>query len=231
MTVPGEVVAAVEDPRRPGPVAAVAESVAALLGVPARILHTDDDDVVSRVLEEVRSTSMLVLGSRHANRWSGKHSVAEQCLDGHDGPTMVVGPRSAGALGEGDVLVPLDGSSAALAAVPFARELATRLARGVSTVRVVPPDGGSGRTSPEPVEPHPGPLDLRVEIVVSDDVIDGLAEVVAEADPACVVMSSRGDRSHRRSTISRVCTGLIAASTRPVVVVPESGGEPVQRNG
>ncbi len=208
---------------------AVGRELAAVLGVPLRTVHVEEapDDLVGTLVDRLRDTSLAVMESSHATRWSGKHSTAEHVLDRWGGLAALVGPgvgEDSVAAAGGPVLVALDGSPVSERAIPFAAGLAE--ARGVDLVgiRVVAPPnaspGAMARTEATDYLHDVLPNDAGGHLVVES--VDPIAAIVGEvaARNCClVVVGSKGDRSTRRASMSRVVSGLLSEAGVVVVAV------------
>ncbi len=208
---------------------AVGRQLAAFLGVPLRTIHVEEepDDLVGTLVDRLGDTSLAVMESSHATRWSGKHSTAEHVLDRWGGLAALVGPgvdEQALADASGPVLVALDGSPVSERAIPFAAGLAE--ARGVDLVgiRVVAPPKASrdaiSRSEAADYLHDVLPNETGGHLVVES--VDPIAAIVGEvaARKCClVVVGSKGDRSTRRASMSRVVSGLLSEAGVVVVAV------------
>jgi nucleotide-binding universal stress UspA family protein len=113
------------------------------------------------------------------------------------------------------VLVPLDGSQHALAAIEPARVLAAGFGCPVQLVHVAP----EGQQLPD--------LPDGTEVLTGDDVAGALVEAAA-GDPGSVVcISSRGRGAVSELVLGSVARQLVASSDRPVVVVGPACERPV----
>ncbi len=207
---------------------AVGRQLAAVLGVPLRTVHVEEtpDDLVGTLVDRLQDTSLAVMESSHATRWSGKHSTAEHVLDRWGGLAALVGPGVDETVADagGPVLVALDGSPVSERAIPFAAGLAA--ARGVELVgiRVVAPPKASpdamARSEATDYLHDVLPNDAGGHLVVES--VDPIAAIVGEvaARNCClVVVGSKGDRSTRRASMSRVVSGLLSEAGVVVVAV------------
>jgi len=116
------------------------------------------------------------------------------------------------------IVVPLDGSQRALAAVEPAHVLAAGFGCRIRLVHVAPPGSGDLPDLPD-----------GTEVVRRDDVADGLRQLVEGTPASLLCMSSRG-----RGTVSELVLGSVARRAvglvdGPVVVVGPHCERPVPR--
>lgn len=143
------------------------------------------------------------------------------------------------------ILVPLDGSGLAEAAVPAAAYLASRLGAGVTLLHVMerdaPPEvhGERHLTGPAEAEAYladlarralPGLPSVRRHVHAAEvgDVAGSLVEHVDELNPDLIVMCSHG-RGAGKWLFGSIAQRVIARGTTPVLVItalPDSRPEP-----
>lgn len=114
------------------------------------------------------------------------------------------------------VLVPLDGSQHALAAIEPGRVLASAFGCPLRLVHVVPSSGGEQADVP-----------AGTEILTGDDIAATLVEAAAGAPPSLVCISSRGRGSVSELVLGSVARHLVSAIEGPVVVVGPACERPV----
>lgn len=136
---------------------------AAGLAVETRVLHGNIVDAIAAEAERHSIAAIVLVTHGHAllGRGAGG-SVADDLLARLEVPILLLRPwHTAGAcryLGPGTpIIVPLDGSAAAEAALLPARELAGALGGLLTLVRVVRPQGPLGRSAARPVPGGPVP--------------------------------------------------------------------------
>jgi nucleotide-binding universal stress UspA family protein len=179
-------------------------------------------DLVEGVLRDLAPGTVIVMQTEHANRWSGKASVAEHVVDAWPGTTVLVGPHvDPGADASGPVVVGVDGSPDAERSIGPARQLARVLGVDVLVARVVPAEGPEAEPAREYLdalvaERLPG---ARARVVRSNDPVSALVALATDESAALVVLSSHGDRTSARASISRTCTGVAAEAAQPLMVV------------
>lgn len=211
--------------------AALGHDLATRLGVALRWLHVDpveEMDLAAAIAEQLATDSVLVIHSEHANRWSGKWSIAEHVIDEWGGLAIATGPRHISGWGPGPVLVGVDGSEPAERAVATAAKLADLLGVGLVVCRVVSAALESevgaiaselercwSSAAPEGVDAEP----VSIATPVGNDPISALVTEAEGRSCAAIVLSSLGDRTSQRASISRTCSGVIAGAIQPVVVV------------
>ncbi len=218
-------------------------ALAERLAVPLRIVHVDmpatsepsrggaDEGLVAAIVAELSDQSILVMHSEHANRWSGKDSIAEHVVDEWGGTAMVVGPGvSTNHLDTSmdSVLVAVDGSSNAERSVAPAATLAAAVGADLVLARVVSHALGEG-AEPAVAEARgyleslaktiEGDIAVHSAVLESNDPVSALCQEAANRSAGLVVLASRGDRTAPRPMITKTCSGLVAEAGRPVVVI------------
>ncbi len=224
---------------------------ASAFGVESRSVHIDDSTSSSTraegsasdadlspeerlavtICDGIPPDALLVIESEHADRWRGRHSVAEHLIDAFSGPAIAVGPHASAAVPDGPILVALDGSESAEGSLATAARFATALGRQLEFVRVVgeplhPDPNGSLEASAaaylhgltERTASQFGDLGAKTTVLTSNDPVSAITALADERAAALVVLNSRGDRSTKRSSMSRTAAGLIADVGCPVMV-------------
>ncbi len=190
----------------------------------------------------------LIAMSTHGRSALGRGifgSIADKVIHSSILPTLTVSPERANEYGDGDatlsrVIVPLDGSSLAETALPYAAELATKLSLRLGLVRVINTGG-----------PYTAWLDDAkfVEVLpeIKEEASEYLREVAArlakrgldahstvlEGTPArevldfardtaedMVVITSHGRSGFTRWWLGSVAETLVRASGDPVLIIP-----------
>jgi nucleotide-binding universal stress UspA family protein len=150
-------------------------------GSTARVVRGERLHVLRRVCEEANAT-LLVLGGRHSSRFLGimLGDTATELL--HDGTcsVLVARPQWGKEWQPRTVVVGLDGSASALAALEAADDIAARLGAAVE---------GVSATGGEAIRPEGGWAD-RVDSWDEAHPVDALMERSARAD--LVIVGSRG---------------------------------------
>ncbi len=202
-------------PLHADPSIALGKALASALDVPVRMLHVEaaPEHVAAAIAEGLAPTSILVIHSEHANRWSGKWSVAEHVIDQWGGIVVAIGPRYSPSARPGPVLTAVDGSTSSFRVVEPAHAVASTLDRTIQFCQVIP------ATDPEPVGPLGDlPLD-NTAFVNGNDPVSALLGQADSEDCSMIVLAARGDRASTRASISRTCSGVIAGAVQPVMVV------------
>jgi nucleotide-binding universal stress UspA family protein len=121
------------------------------------------------------------------------------------------------------VLVPLDGSEFAAAAVHTARVLGERFSADVHAVSVAESPGDV-----EKLHSHAAAAlrlngdDERVSVVVGDDVAAAIQRRAGELEPCLVCLSTHGHGRFAGAVIGSVARSLLASSRQPIVAVGPS---------
>jgi nucleotide-binding universal stress UspA family protein len=145
------------------------------------------------------------------------------------------------------IVVPLDGSGFAEAALPYALEIAAQFDSDITLLRVVmPPRIGEGALSPESanyvinmrddlykeaidyLQQQKGSLrqqNFRVhyQVVESDDIAAEIISAVRGADADTIVMCTHGRGGLSRWLFGSVATRLLQSAHVPVLVIRPSG--------
>jgi nucleotide-binding universal stress UspA family protein len=244
-TPPSAVVVAVGSSAERGN--ALGDHLAAAFSVELRSVHIDDaspsqethgteltpeEQLAAAICDRIPDDALLVIESEHADRWRGRHSVAEHTIDAFPGSAIAVGPHASGELPPGPIYVALDGSAAAETSLAVAARFANTLGRKLGFVQVVeeplhPDPTGAVKASAEAylraitarVEQDFDVRGTSHEVVTSNDPVSAIAALAQEQAAALVVLSSRGDRSTQRSSMSRTAAGVIAEVACPVMVI------------
>ena len=148
------------------------------------------------------------------------------------------------------LLVPLDGSGFAEAALPYALELAAQFDSEITLLRVImPPRPGEGTLSPESadlmiklrdslyreaidyLQLHKGSLrqqnfKAHYQVVESDDIAAEIISSVKGCGADTVVMCTHGRGGLSRWLFGSVATRVLQSADVPVLVVRPSAGQP-----
>lgn len=227
---------------------AVGDLFARAFGVELRSVHIDDagteqrndsdrtmtpeEHLAAAICVRIPSDALLVIESEHADRWRSRHSVAEHTIDAFPGSTVAVGPHAPVELPKGPIYVALDGSPVAETSLAVAAQFAKALGRELSLVQVVEePLHPDPVTAPEAsAQAYLGAIADRMagefdtpgvhhRVITSNDPVSAIVALAEEQAAALIVLSSRGDRSTQRSSMSRTASGVIAELSCPVVVI------------
>jgi nucleotide-binding universal stress UspA family protein len=197
--------------------------------------------------EDVGLIAMSTHGRSGLTRWV-VGSVADKILRGCERPVLLVRPRDEGASGEAEgrlskIIVPLDGSKDAEAALPFAEELSKALGLEIILIQVI---GIETAVHFVPMAPDnwPVPSDIlrRLDVVASGyltglakqlkdrgltvqwDVLRGatgprIVEFAKETPTSLVVMTTHGRSGFRRWVMGSVTDAVVRHTGEPVLVV------------
>lgn len=140
------------------------------------------------------------------------------------------------------LLVPLDGSPAAEAALPVARELATRCAARLTLVQVIKPAPWPAEMRAELPDMEPRVVDREVEVATAylreqeavlreagfavqalimprESVVRGILDALEEAGADTIVMSTHGLTGLPRLMLGSVAEQVVRHTPVPVVLV------------
>lgn len=148
------------------------------------------------------------------------------------------------------IIVPLDGSGFAEAALPYALEMAAQFDSDITLLRVVmPPRVGEGALSPESanyvirmrddlykeaidyLQQQKGSLrqqNYRVhyQVVESEDIATEIINAVRGADADTIVMCTHGRGGLSRWLFGSVATRVLQSAHVPVLVIRPNGARP-----
>ncbi len=154
-------------------------------------------------------------------------------------PTTPPVPRDAGAVDQvgGDwvvaplnaahVLLPLDGSSFALAALRTARALSRRLGARLVTISVAPDEREADRLQRHVGDALGGRSGVDdAAVAVSSDPAEAIARRSEELAPSVVCMSTRGRGRVTGAVLGSVARSVVRSSRSPVVVVGPNADRP-----
>jgi nucleotide-binding universal stress UspA family protein len=123
------------------------------------------------------------------------------------------------------VLLPLDGSEFALAAMPTALALTDRLGAALSTISVANNDRDAQR-----LEQHAtaalGRANDAVHVVRGDDPAAAIAERAAELDACVVCMSTRGRGRVAGAVLGSVARAVLESTRAPVIALGPEADRP-----
>ena len=124
------------------------------------------------------------------------------------------------AAGYRHVLVPLDGSKFAAAALRTARALAARFGAALHTVSVAAHEDEVDVMRGEAAAAlGPGAGPEQVHVVVRDDAAAGIAATAADLGSALICMSTRGRGRMAGAVVGSVARSLLQSAGEPIVVV------------
>jgi nucleotide-binding universal stress UspA family protein len=133
------------------------------------------------------------------------------------------------------VVVPLDGSDLAAAALPTARAAATRFGAALAPVAVAQDEDDVGRLVDAVAATVDADVAARLEVVVAAEPAKAIAaHADAHADPggrALVVMSTNGRGRVAGAVLGSVARDVLASATSPLVVVGPNADRPGQLVG
>lgn len=199
--------------------------------------HVHGDDPAIAAAGEIDADDLAVVATEHADGWSFKHSVAEALVERVGEPVLLVGPRAGRTAPSGDVVVALDGSPVAEAALAAGMALARSLGVGLWLVRVVADEPPGPEPAPTRLHPEIGvelqrlidridpALRPRWEVVHANDPVPALIGVADHLGAGYLVAGTRGRTDESRTTMCSISMGLVAAASHPVLVVHgDTGG-------
>lgn len=190
------------------------------------------------ILDAAESAQLVVIAS-HGR--SGLHasligSVADKVVRGASTPTMVIPLGAVIGLGQGPVLIALDGSPTAEAGLVIGRDLAAALGQRVALVRAysIPPPVG--------IEFVAYPVDLTASLkegteeylgsvaragedryAIMAPSVDAIQDAAERSRAGLVVMTTRGKGFARRIALGSTTDRAMHDLKRPLLIVPVKG--------
>jgi nucleotide-binding universal stress UspA family protein len=198
--------------------------------------------VADGVMTFASDRSLLFLASDRSSQWLERGSIGEAILQASDRPVMLCGPHCQGPPIASSVVVPLDGSARAEAAIgpglAFARSMGAKLwivtvvssevVKAVANLRAAGEAATeSGYLRAVATALDSDGVDVGWEIVHNDDPVAGLSGFVANQDAAVIVAATHGDTGIAKRLFGSVCLGLVERGSIPVVIVKTDQDEPV----
>lgn len=193
--------------------------------------HLTGDDPGRAIADDIGPTSLLVVSSDHVDAWAVKGSVAESVVDRVGVPVLLIGRHVTKASVrdrklDGEVVVGLDGSATAEAGFDAAVALAKAVGSRLWLVQVVPePQEGDEHRPDLPgylqrlAEEHADEVEVRWEIVQSNDPVSAIESFARRRDAAFLVAATRDRASTQRHTMASIAAGLAGTAERPVLVL------------
>lgn len=202
-------------------------------GVAVRVEVALTHDIPGPITEAAASNGLIVMATSAKLGLHEGHmgSIAESVVRGTPEPVLLVGPHATPELGVARVVVPVDGSDAAEAALGPAADWAALLDVPLWVVTVVTPEQADAAAKAGVTAEH-GYVKRLSQRVGSD--VTGEFEVLHGSDPAdrivdflgddaLCVMTTTGKSGIRRLVMGSVATGVVRRSPRPVLVVTAPG--------
>jgi nucleotide-binding universal stress UspA family protein len=195
-----------------------------------RQTHVYGHDIATGIASAVQAHSLLVMATEHADEWKVKGSIAESVLFHAGVPVLFFGPHATTLDLEGDVVIGLDGSLSAEAALHPAKALSTALNAQLWLVQVV---GNVGTEIDTDVATYIQDQAAMLEgngvhgweLIHSNDPVTALEGFAAARNAAFLVAGARGRTDPHRKTMGSITMGLVATAHRPVLTLAVSEPE------
>ena len=197
-------------------------------------VEVEGEDVASGILNAATDRSLVFLASDHGSQWLDEGSIGEAVVQKSSGPVVLCGPNCQSPPVGSSVVVPLDGSTRAEAAL--APALAVAEASGArlwlvtvvsqSTVEAVASmrergervsESGYLRGVADDLSSHHH--DVGWEVIHSDDPVDGVVSFVRHRGSSMIVSATRGDTGIAKRLFGSVSFGLVERGPVPVMVI------------
>jgi nucleotide-binding universal stress UspA family protein len=198
-----------------------------------RATTVEGEDVAAVVLGEAGRGTVIVLSTDHAREWTKTRSVGETLVRTAPDPVILCGPRVVPQPMTGSVIVTLDGSSTAEAAIDLGRSMASSLGTTLWLVQVVDAarvaqvkklsDAGERvsesrylRSMAEATAVEG--LDIGWEIIHSDDPVGAVVSFAAERGSSLIVAASHGASGLSHQLFGSTCLGFVERASVPVMI-------------
>ncbi|MDH4148328.1 MAG: universal stress protein [Acidimicrobiia bacterium] len=206
-----------------------------------RVESVDDGPsaVADAVIGALRDRSLVVMATDHVTRWLGAGSVGEEIVRRAPMPVLLCGPHTDSEHVFGALVVAVDGSPTAEAAMPEALALARGLSASLTAVQIV--DAATTahvarlRAEGEQVaessylsglvaDMEVAGVELGWEIIHADDPVEGILAFAGRKDAGMLVMGTHGLSGATRRAFGSVTMGVVEKSPTPVLVVRDGAG-------
>ncbi len=187
------------------------------------------DDVAKTLADAIDPQAFVVMVSEHADPWRIKGSVANDLSSRLGAPLLLLGPNVSIETLTGEIVVAMDGSLAAQAALDRAIALSHAFEGHprVWMVRVLPVPTGEQTDSHSRIvlalqaqaESITG-TEVRWEVIQSNDPIDAITSFASRRKASFIVTGLRSRNDMRRRTMGSVAMGLVQRAEQPVMPVP-----------
>lgn len=203
-------------------------------GVPVEGVEVEAESVVSGISDAATYRSLVMLASDHGSQWLERGSVAEAMIQNADDLLVLCGPHCLDPPIGSSVVVPLDGSTRAEAALGPAIAIAEQTRSKLWITTVVPASTvatvASLRARGERVSESgylrsladvlsAADVDVGWEIVHEEDPVEGIVAFVRDQGSSIVVAATHGDTGIAKRLFGSVCLGLVEQGPVPIVVV------------
>ena len=195
-----------------------------------RQTHVYGHDIATGISDTVQAHSLLVMATDHADEWKVKGSIAEKVLFHAGVPVLFFGPNATTLDLDGDVVIGLDGSLSAEAALGPAIGLSQGLNTQLWLVQVVDNVGGDIDTDvatyiQDQAAMVEGPGIHGWELIHSNDPVTALESFANARNAGFLVAGARGRTDPHRKTMGSITMGLVATAARPVLTLAVSEPE------
>ena len=196
--------------------------------------HLEGPSVPQAVAELARPERLLVVETTHASDAGAVPSIADDLLRSYPGPVLLLGPATDSEHVSGDVVLGVDGSPLAEAAIGPAASLAdslkvqlwvvTAVTAGVTEKVTELRNRGEHVSESAYVKRLADDLNDQGatagwEVVHNDDPAAGIVEFARQQGAGFIVAGTHGESGFRRLALGSVCMGIVAEAPMPVLAV------------
>lgn len=197
-------------------------------------VEIEHEDIATGIESTKVFGSLVMVASDHVSAWTTPESVGEQIVRSAETAVLLTGPRCEAIPTEGVIVVPLDGSVRAEAAIDPALALGAAAGTSIRFVTVVPSatseqvaelagrgervsESGYLRSVVDDLEGRAA--EVGWDIVHGDDPTASLVEFVAGRDVAMVVAGAHGASPRMHRILGSTSLGLVQRLDVPVMIV------------
>ncbi len=188
--------------------------------------HVYGNDVAVGICSAVLPGSLLLMATDHADEWSMKGSVAEAVVMSSGVPVLLFGPHAQSLRPGGDIVIGLDGSTSAEAALPAAIGLAKVFGAQLWVVQVAPisDDDNINVEIATYIQDQASVIDIPHqltgwELIHSNDPVSALASFAEARKASVLVAGARGRTDPHRQSMGSITMGLVSTATVPVLAL------------
>lgn len=194
--------------------------------VRVKTTHVYGQDPAVGISSAVLPHSLLLMATDHADEWKMKGSVAETVVMSSGVPVLLFGPHARPLRSGGDIVIGLDGSASAEAALPAAIGLAQVFDAQLWVVQVTPlsDDSEINVDIATYIQDQASVIDLPHhrtgwELIHSNDPVSALASFAEARKASVLVAGARGRSDPHRQSMGSISMGLVSTATVPVLTI------------
>lgn len=209
--------------------------------LPIEAVELSAESIAYGVSAAADEQSLVFIASDRSSQWLERGSVGEEILQSAHDVVMLCGPNCNEPPIGSSVVVPVDGSTRAEAALQPALAVAASTGAKLWIVTVVPSavadtvaslrargeavsESGYLRALAETLAASGA--DVGWEVVHGDDPVDGVMSFVDKQGSSVIVAATHGETGVAKRLFGSVCLGLVESGSVPVVIVKTDETDP-----